>query len=413
MGTSTTDSQDARYTIISSDTHAGGSHASTASSSRRSTSTTSTRGAASTRTRSRISATTGGCRNWDNEMRNGQQDADGVVGEVIFPNTVPPFFPSFVLFAPPPKPEEYEHRLAGIRAHNRWLDDFCGQFPERRAGIGQIFVNDIDDAIEDVKWIKEHGLRGGVLLPTVPPDATGSSRSTTPTTTGSGRCARTSRCRSTATAASASPAYVPHPSSALIQIAELAVLLPPPADLHVAVGCVRALPEPQVRDDRAGLRVDPVVPRPARRRSSPRCATSGAIGELRFKPEHILPEVGDRVLPAERVARRELPRSGRRRGRQRRRVGLDKFMWGTDYPHDEGTYPFSREALRQVFHDWTEADMRKVLAENVAKLYDFDLDALAPLAAAHRAHASPRWPSRCVELPPEPNEALLRNASAA
>ena len=35
-------------------------------------------------------------RNWDDEMRNRQQEADGVVGEVVFPNTVPPFFPSFV-----------------------------------------------------------------------------------------------------------------------------------------------------------------------------------------------------------------------------------------------------------------------------------------------------------------------------
>src|SRR6476469_1751003 len=111
-------------------------------------------------------------RNWDNEMRNSAQDADGVVGEVIFPNTVPPFFPSFVLFAPQPTPETYEHRLAGIRAHNRWLVDWCGEFPERRAGIGQIFLNDVDDAIDDVKWIKEHGLRGGVLLPNVPPSAT-------------------------------------------------------------------------------------------------------------------------------------------------------------------------------------------------------------------------------------------------
>ena len=42
--------------------------------------------------------------------------------------------------------------------------------PERRAGIGQIFLNDVDDAIEDVQWIKEHGLRGGVLLADVPPD---------------------------------------------------------------------------------------------------------------------------------------------------------------------------------------------------------------------------------------------------
>jgi hypothetical protein len=35
-------------------------------------------------------------RNWDDEMRNSQQEADGVVAEVVFPNTVPPFFPSFV-----------------------------------------------------------------------------------------------------------------------------------------------------------------------------------------------------------------------------------------------------------------------------------------------------------------------------
>ncbi|MDQ1458703.1 MAG: hypothetical protein QOI08_187, partial [Actinomycetota bacterium] len=109
-------------------------------------------------------------RNWDDELRNAQLEADGIVGEVVFPNTVPPFFPSFVLFARPPKPDEYEHRLAGIRAHNRWLSDWCARFPERRAGIGQIFLNDVDDAIEDVAWIAGNGLRGGVLISAVPPD---------------------------------------------------------------------------------------------------------------------------------------------------------------------------------------------------------------------------------------------------
>ena len=73
-------------------------------------------------------------RNWDDERRNADQNADGVVGEVIFPNTVPPFFPSFVLFAPPPKAEDYEHRHAGIQAHNRWMEEFCSHYPERRAG---------------------------------------------------------------------------------------------------------------------------------------------------------------------------------------------------------------------------------------------------------------------------------------
>src|SRR3954470_7450873 len=163
---------DDRYTIITADSHAGGSHAQYREylESKYHEQFDAWREKYRNPYKDLAPGDDRRLRNWDNEMRNGQQDADGIVGEVIFPNTVPPFFPGFVLFAPPPKPEDYEHRLAGIRAHNRWLEHFCGEFPERRAGIGQIFVNDIDDAIEDAKWIKEHNLRGGVLLPTVAPD---------------------------------------------------------------------------------------------------------------------------------------------------------------------------------------------------------------------------------------------------
>ena len=42
----------------------------------------------------------GRIRNWDDERRFSDEEADGVVAEVVFPNTVPPFFPSFILFAP-------------------------------------------------------------------------------------------------------------------------------------------------------------------------------------------------------------------------------------------------------------------------------------------------------------------------
>ena len=33
-------------------------------------------------------------------------------------------------------------------------------------------------------------------------------------------------------------------------------------------------------------------------------------------------------------------------------LGLDHVMWGSDYPHDEGTGPYTREHLRQLFCDW-------------------------------------------------------------
>ena len=73
---------------------------------------------------------------------------DGVVAEVLFPNTIPPFFPTGAVVARPPGPDDYELRLAGVRAHNRWLADWCAGQADRRAGIGQIFLNDLDDAIE-------------------------------------------------------------------------------------------------------------------------------------------------------------------------------------------------------------------------------------------------------------------------
>ncbi|MEI2697507.1 MAG: amidohydrolase family protein [Microthrixaceae bacterium] len=88
-------------------------------------------------------------------------------------------------------------------------------------------------------------------------------------------------------------------------------------------------------------------------------------------------------------------------------VGADRMMWGSDYPHNEGTFPHTREALRQRFSDVDEAAMRMLLADNAAALYGFDLDALAPIAARVGPTVGElRVP--LTELPEDPSEALLR-----
>ena len=88
----------------------------------------------------------------------------------VFPNTVPPFFKKSIVTAQPPSPEEYKLCLEGIRAHNRWLKDFCSEDPDRRAGVGLILPNDMDEAVKDIEFIAKANLRGGVLLPLIPPD---------------------------------------------------------------------------------------------------------------------------------------------------------------------------------------------------------------------------------------------------
>ena len=62
-------------------------------------------------------------------------------------------------------------------------------------------------------------------------------------------------------------------------------------------------------------------------------------------------------------------------------MGIDKVMWGSDYPHHEATSPYSKESLRRSFVGWSEADLRKVLAGNAAEVYGFDLPKLDVYAA--------------------------------
>jgi hypothetical protein len=69
---------------------------------------------------------------------------------------------------------------------------------------------------------------------------------------------------------------------------------------------------------------------------------------------------------------------GRARSRAGTSSGLDKILWGNDYPHYEGSYPYSRANMRLAFADVPEPEVRMMLGENAAKLYGFDLDALRP-----------------------------------
>ncbi|MFQ5934469.1 MAG: amidohydrolase family protein [Dehalococcoidia bacterium] len=52
-------------------------------------------------------------------------------------------------------------------------------------------------------------------------------------------------------------------------------------------------------------------------------------------------------------------------------TGVDGLMWGSDYPHEEGTFPHSREVIEEIFRDMPEDEKRKIVGENAARLYGF------------------------------------------
>ena len=73
-------------------------------------------------------------------------------------------------------------------------------------------------------------------------------------------------------------------------------------------------------------------------------------------------------------------------------------MWGSDFPHPEGTTPVTREAIRYAFADVPPDELRMILGENAARVYHFDLSKLAPHAA--RVGPTQDEVARTLDAPP-------------
>jgi predicted TIM-barrel fold metal-dependent hydrolase len=63
------------------------------------------------------------------------------------------------------------------------------------------------------------------------------------------------------------------------------------------------------------------------------------------------------------------------------KIGIDRVMWGTDYPHPEGTWPYTSEQMHGALDGLGEADLEKVLGLNAVECFDLDVEALNKIAA--------------------------------
>ena len=53
-------------------------------------------------------------------------------------------------------------------------------------------------------------------------------------------------------------------------------------------------------------------------------------------------------------------------------IGVDNLQWGSDYPHQESTFPRSREILEEILADCTEEEKVKTAGGNHARVYNID-----------------------------------------
>ena len=313
-------------------------------------------------------------RNWDSDRRIEETESNGIVAEVLFPNTIPPFFAQSNLTALEPGADDYEHRWAGVQAHNRWLADFCAAAPGRRAGCAQVFLNDLDDTLAEIRWAKEHmHVFGGILLPNVAPN------SPLPPLWDPHYDPLWDLCEEldvlcNVHAGTGLPDFGGQPAARAIMLVEIAWFAHR-AVWHFIFG--------GVLDRHPGLRIvlteqgTSWIPRGIdtldwfyRRMTLGGAAEAAFFGaatkDMSLTPSEYFQRnfwVGASFLrPSESELRHE--------------VGVDRIMWGADYPHSEGSYPYTTEALRAAFAPCPPEETKRMVETNAAAVYGFDLDAL-------------------------------------
>ena len=322
-----------------------------------------------------------GERNWNSDRRQRDMEADGVVAEVIYPNTVPPFYPKSSLTFQPPSNDSGDtaRRWAGLQAHNRWLADFCALTPGRRAGITQIMLHDIPAAVQEVRWAKDAGLTGGVLLPGVPPGC-----GLPELYDGEYYEPLWQVCEELGMpvnhhGGSASPAMTDAAESPVIFLLEI-TWFSHRALTHLMVsGALERHPQMQMVFTEQGTAW---IPEELARLDYFFNRMRTAMGSQEYVwGQPIMDKLS--LTPSEYFARQchvgasfirpaEVP--------LRHQVGLNKIMWGSDYPHKEASSPFTLETLRAEFAGVPHDEVAQMLGTNAAAVYGFDLNLLGPIA---------------------------------
>jgi len=316
-------------------------------------------------------------RNWDLEVRSNDQNSQGVIGEVVYPNTVPPFFRKSIVTAQPPKPEDYELVLAGIRAHNRWLKDFCAEDPDRRAGVGLILPNDLDEAIKDIEFIAEAGLRGGVLLPLIPPDCTWLKPLFDPAWDRVFAAIQDHDLVMNQHSGQGSPDYGGSMVGEALWVTEVAWYCQAGYRHLIMSGVFEKFPNLKYVLTESGCSWAPALL--AQMDRIHMGMKAGAIGELTYgDQEWVLNQPPSYYASKNCYYGASFPSKADLDGIDQ--IGVDRVLWGNDYPHYEGTFPYNLESLRLTFDSLPEDHRRRVLGLNAADVYKFDVDKLMPLA---------------------------------
>lgn len=310
---------------------------------------------------------------WDVTRRDRELDADGITGEVIFPDadavTAGASAPFGAGLAASGESDPVLS-MAGARAHNRWLAELCQDSPDRRAGVAIVpILHDVDAAVAEIRRARESGLRGGILIPSMwRPYPPYHDRRYDPVWAA---CQDLQMPVHVHSGAADREEYGEHVG---IYVAEVRWWSSRPLWFLIWSGVFERHP---------GLRFGVTE-----------CGAFWAADllwsmDVAYEREHAAKKLGSQLtagmdmrpsdyfdrncfIGASNTRRRELAR--------RYEIGVGNICWGNDFPHPEGTWPNSRQWLLSEFWDIPQDETALILGGNAGEVYGFDMGRLREVA---------------------------------
>ncbi|MHB8467904.1 MAG: amidohydrolase family protein [Acidimicrobiales bacterium] len=310
---------------------------------------------------------------YDPEQRDKELDADGVSAEVMFADAdaitgmaSPPFGAGLSAGAI----ADPELAFAGARAHNRFLADLCTHSPNRRGGIALVpITHDVVRAVAEVEWLADQPGVRGIMIPTM----------------WHGRLPYNHPDYDPVWAACAAAGLPVHTHSGEapqdeygdnigIYLAEVVWWATRPMWHLLFSGVFERFPDLKyvVTEAAAYWAADMMWKWDQYMGGGHTTKKMAALltGKISKLPSDYFGTnifIGASTMSKEEIRRRHV-------------LGCDVVMWGTDYPHPEGTWPNTIAKLRSDFCDVPVEDTRQMLGETAARCYGFDLAALSPIA---------------------------------
>jgi len=298
----------------------------------------------------------------------------GIHAEVTFPGPVLTGGLSPAMYLGGHTTKGLEVVWPALHAYNRWLAEFCAAAPGRRAGVIPLDLHDMDRAVEEIAWARSSGIFGGIMLPAM------SVRGGLPGYADEYYEPLWSACEdngmvvnlhtgASGTATDAKQLYdAKH--GGFLGLYEVFVFTRRPLWFMIFGGVFDRHPRLKVAVTENGVQWLPSLIRDMESFFD----THGGA-PLRSYLELRPSEYFDRhvYLGGSLMKRYEAEMRGE--------IGIDRLMWGADYPHLEGAAPVHRLILRQVFGGLPEEDIRRILGLNAVGFFGFDGGLLEEVAA--------------------------------